>query len=59
MYVGNEMNQSNASKILAKIKNPWSIVEMWFLGFEKYENLDEKIEKMEKIDGKWLYYKDL
>ena len=31
---GNEMNQSNASKLILKIENPLSMVENMILGFE-------------------------
>ena len=33
----NEMNQSNISKLLSMIENPWSMVEKWFLGFVNME----------------------
>ena len=36
----NEINRSNASKILSKVENPLIDGRKVILGFEKYENID-------------------
>ena len=51
MYAWDELNGTNASKLLSKIKSPSSIVEMWFK-VRNYENVDEKIGKIKKINEK-------
>lgn len=46
MYTGNEMQWSNASKLLVKIEKPLIDGAKEYLRFEKYENVDKSI-------GKW------
>ena len=51
MYKEDAMNQLNTFELLLKIKNLIWAMEMGFR-IGKYKNMDEKIEKIEKIDGK-------
>ena len=52
-YVGKEINRSNASKLLSKIKNLGSIVKIMILGFKNMKILIKR-EKIENIYGKLL-----
>ena len=51
MYMRSKMNLSNASKLLSKLK---PIDQWWKSDFRilKYENVDEKMEKIENINEK-------
>ena len=53
MFVGKEINRSNASKLLSKIKTLGSLVKIMILGFENMKILIKR-EKTEKIYGKLL-----